>query len=298
MHKLTTIIVLMLLAALTATSCQGQKEIEVKSQPERSEKVIAKTSPWEKAKIDWKQNEGTHLSVPAVGHGPFLAVQPLLPIFEELTGVHVGYQMLDETDMPTKCQIDLSSQGGVYDVIPIGVTYVGEAHANRWLVDLRPKIEDTILTDRQWYDLDDIGAIFRKLVTKDKHLLAILYSSASPIFFYRKDLFTKYHIEIPGTYGDVISMKEKLHYALQKDGITDVYSFTTRAKIGAGKNTWTVIPCIRSYGGGIFDARWKAICNSPRAVEALKTYRDMVTGPGTPPDSESFGIYEMRDMFA
>lgn len=278
--------------AITPTPSEEPNRVEILPEPDTD------LSPWTEAKINWRQFEGTHLSVLAAGHGPFPAIKPLLPVFEKLTGIRVDYQMLDESEMRSNRQIDLSSGGAVYDVIPIGVTYVGEAHAEQWLTDLNPLISDSSLTDRNWYDSEDIGKAYWELMKKEEQMLAIPFSSASLIFLYRKDLFHQYNIPIPDTYEDIITMKKQLDTALKNDGRNDIHSFATRARIGAGRNTWTVLPCIRSYGGDVFNENWQTVINSPQAVKAVETYRDMITGPGTPEGSKSIGIYEMNNLFA
>ncbi len=254
--------------------------------------------PWLQGNIDWKQKEGATLSVLAAAHAGFPALKPLLPVFEALTGIRVGYLMVDEPVMRTKRQTDFSSGAGVYDVVPIGVTYLGEAHANGWLENLSNYMDDPSLTDGSWFNFDDIGAAFRKLHIKEGKFVAMPFSMATNIFWYRKDLFVKYDIEIPDSYEEIVVMKEKLQTAMDRDGIKDIHAFATRAKIGAGHNTWNVIPCIRAYGGEMLDENWHAAFNSPEAVTALGVYRDMITGKGAPPESESMGLYKMRRLFA
>jgi len=254
-------------------------------------------SPWSRSKIDWRQCEGASLSVLAAAHAGFPTLKPLLPSFEALTGIRVGYLMVEETDMRTQRRMDLSSRGGVYDVVSIGVTYLGEAHAGGWLEDLSSYMNDPSLTDPAWFNFEDIGPSFRDLLVKEKQLLAIPYSSASPVFWYRKDLFLKYGISVPDSFSEIIPMKEKLQAALERDGLTDIYAFATRAKIGAGRNTWIVIPCIRAHGGEMLDENFRAIFNAPEAVKALSVYRKMITGRGTPPESEAMGFYKMRELF-
>lgn len=128
-------------------------------------------------------------------------------------------------------------------------------------------------------------------------MLSIPFDFSAPIFFYRKDLFEKYHIELPDTYEAIVSMKRKLQAAMAQDGLKGIYAFTTRTGVGAGLNTWTVIPIIRAYGSEMFDAQWRPIFNSPQAVKALEVYRDMVTGYGSPPDTLTLHFYDIRTRF-
>lgn len=293
-----------LVFSLTALGCEQKwpekarniTEITPVSKPIPSPEM--NLHPWHNSDIDWRQAAGANLSILATAHAGFPALEPLLPTFEALTGIRVGYLMAEETDMRTKRRIDLSSGAGVYDVVTIGVTYLGEAHAGGWLEDLSGYMEDPSLTDAAWYDVADIGLSLRELHIKDGRLLAMPYSSASPVFWYRKDLFAKHGIRVPDSYKEIVAMKTKLQTALEKDGLTDTYAFAARAKIGAGRNTWMVIPCIRAYGGAMLDDKWRAAFNSPEAIRALEAYRDMIVGAGTPPDSESMDLYQMRKLFA
>ncbi|NJO17030.1 MAG: sugar ABC transporter substrate-binding protein [Thioploca sp.] len=254
-------------------------------------------SPWQQANINWRQFAGSQLSVLADAQPAFMALRPYLPLFEQLTGIWVGYQNVEQDEMRQKRRLDLASGGGIYDVVPIGITSLGEAYENGWLEWLDPYLADPTLTDNAWYDFTDLSPNSLVLCQWKGHLLSIPFDFSAPILFYRKDLFKKYHIELPDTYEAVVSMKRKLQAAMDKDGLKEIYAFTTRTGVGAGLNTWTVIPIIRAYGGEMFDAQWRPIFNSPQAVKALEVYRDMVTGYGSPPDTLTLHFYDIRTRF-
>ena len=59
--------------------------------------------------IDWRQFEGQSISVLVLPHAYTLALKPYVPIFEELTGISVGYEMIGESELRRKRQIDLAS---------------------------------------------------------------------------------------------------------------------------------------------------------------------------------------------
>ena len=254
-------------------------------------------SPWQQANINWRQFAGSQLSVLADAQPAFMALRPYLSLFEQLTGIWVGYQNVEQDEMRQKRRLDLESGGGIYDVVPIGITCLGEAYEKSWLEQLEPYLADPTLTDSTWYNFADISPNSLKLCQREDHLLSIPFDFSAPIFFYRKDLFEKYHIELPDTYEAIVSMKRKLQAAMDKDGLKEIYAFTTRTGVGAGLNTWTVIPTIRAYGGEMFDTQWRPIFNSPQAVKALEVYRDMVTGYGSPPDSLTLHFYDIRTRF-
>lgn len=248
--------------------------------------------------INWRQFEGESVSVLVLPHAYTLALKPFVPVFEELTGISVGYEMIGESELRRKRQIDLASKSGLYDVVAVGLTYMGEASLGGWLEDLYPLINDPLLTDPKWYNLNGIGKSFIQMLERDEGLLALPIGPSAPIFWYRKDLFDKYGIKVPDTYEELITMKEKLQKAIENDGLENTYAFTTRAMRGAGRNTWTTTACIRAYGGDVIDENYNCVLTSPEVAKAIGVYKDMITGYGSPPGSEAMGFYEMVDMFA
>ena len=95
-------------------------------------------SPWQQANINWRQFAGSQLSVLADAQPAFMALRPYLPLFEQLTGIWVGYQNVEQDEMRQKRRLDLASGGGIYDIVPIGITSLGEAYENGWLEWLDP----------------------------------------------------------------------------------------------------------------------------------------------------------------
>jgi multiple sugar transport system substrate-binding protein len=253
-------------------------------------------SPWQRARIDWRQFEGASLTVLGDAQGAFESLLPLLPAFEQLTGIQVGMVLIQQEEMRKRLRTDLSSGGGIYDVVPKGITDLGEAHFGRWLEPLQPYIDDTTLTDADWFNFADFSPRLLALCKVGDTLLSLPFDFSGPVFMYRKDLFEKYTITVPDTWEELVQMKRKLQAALDADGL-QMDAFTTRTTVGAGDNTWTIIPAIRAYGGDMFDAHWRPVFNSPQAVRALEVYRDAVTGDGAPAESLTQHFVEQRRLF-
>lgn len=254
-------------------------------------------SSWQKANINWQQFSGTTLSVLADAQPAFQALQTKLPYFEKLTGIKVGFHQVDQERMRDIRRIDLNTGAGIYDVVPIGISYLGEAYHNGWLEELQPYLENPTLTDTGWYDQADITPGSLKLSSINGVMLSLPFDFSAPVFFYRKDLFQRYELQVPDTFEQLLRLKTDLQMALEEDGYHDMYAFASRTRAGAGLNTWTVIPVIRSYGGEMLDGSLTPVFNSPQAVEALRVYRDMVTGYGSPPGAPMLNSYEIRDQF-
>ena len=296
---------LLCLALVGLAGCDARKEAApppastpaVSAAPVAPAAAAFDLKPWQRAQINWRQFEGVNLTVLGDAQGAFQSLQPLLPAFEQLTGMKVGLILIQQEEMRKKLRTDLSSHGGIYDIVPEGITDLGEAHHAGWLEDLGPYMKDSAITDPVWFNFADFSPKVISLCQVNGTLLSLPFDFSAPVFFYRKDLFTKYKIAVPDTYEEVVAMKKKLQTALDADGRQDMAAFTTRTTVGAGDNTWTIIPAIRAYGGEMFDKQWKPIFNSPQAARALSVYRDMVTGYGNPAESKTQHFVEQRQLF-
>lgn len=254
-------------------------------------------SPWLNAQINWRQFSGTTLSVLANTQPAFRALEKKLPYFEKLTGIKVGFHVLPQARMRAVRRVDLAAGAGIYDVVPIGISYLGEAYRNGWLEPLQAYFDNPQLTDACWYDLADITPGSLALSSINGEMLALPFDFFAPVFFYRKDLFQRYGLAVPDTYEELLKMKIALQMALERDEKQNMYAFASRTRAGAGLNTWTVIPVIRAYGGAMMDESLRPVFNSPQAKHAVRVYRDMVTGYGSPPGAQMLNFHEIREQF-
>ena len=128
-----------------------------------------------------------------------MALKPYIPLFEQLTGISVGFHALEQSQMRVRRHQDLSEASGLYDVLPMGITFLGEAQSQGWIEPLQPYIDNPKLTDKTWYQLEDISE--RSLaLCKIINTLYSLHLIFLPIYFYRKDLFERFNLAVPDTY--------------------------------------------------------------------------------------------------
>ena len=66
--------------------------------------------------FDWKSQAGSEINVLLISHQFVDAVQPLIPEFEEKTGIKVNIEVLAEQAGNEKILADLSSRAGTVDV--------------------------------------------------------------------------------------------------------------------------------------------------------------------------------------
>lgn len=255
-------------------------------------------SHWQKAEINWRAYQGTHINVLADQQPAFMALKPYLPLFEELTGITVGFHALEQSKMRHRRNVDLEKGLGLYDVLPMGVTFLGQAHSKGYLTPLGSFLQDPQLTDQNWYKISDISPNSLALSQINGTLLSLPFDFSAPIYFYRKDLFDEFDLAVPNTYEELLKTKFALQQALDNSPQhKGMHAFAARTLPGAGLNTWTILPIIRAYGGQIISKSNLATSDSNEVQTAIALYRDLVTGYGNPKNSQILHFYQIRQLF-
>lgn len=158
--------ILLIVTALLIVSCTPAP-----AAPEAEEggEVVAEAEPWAPLKmedftaadIDWGKPasegpaEGTVIHVAALSHPYINALRPYVPLFEELTGVEVAYDILPVEEFWVKTAADLSGGTGFYDVVMTGTEFEWGWQEAGWIEDLNVYLNDPELTDLEWYNVDD-----------------------------------------------------------------------------------------------------------------------------------------------
>ncbi len=113
------------------------------------------------ANIDWTKPasegpaEGITLHIAALSHPYINALRPYVPLFEELTGIHVAYDVLPVEEFWIKTAADMSGGTGFYDLVMTGTEFEWGWQEAGWIYDLNEFLNDPELTDLEWYDVDD-----------------------------------------------------------------------------------------------------------------------------------------------
>ena len=158
------------------------------------------------ANINWQgpaeaAGEDTINLTVAMNKHPFTeSLVPLVPIFEELTGVTVHYEILPEMEYYAKLAVDQSSGGGFIDVFMTGPEMTWQFIPPGWIEPLDEYLNNPELTDLEWYDPDDFYEAAWKANKWDGVTLGHGGYGEGPIYgipvtfeimslTYRKDLF-------------------------------------------------------------------------------------------------------------
>jgi len=272
-NPLTTSLPLLLVFMMVAVSLTA---FAPPGAPPAAETPVATEQPAltaKDAKIDWQQFKGTTLNALVVKHWWTDAITPLLPQFEELTGMKVNFDVLSEDTYFQKAVTELSSGSSAHDVLMVGNLQVGQYMNSGWLEPLDGYFKNTQLTDLAWYDMEDLLKAGRDAGNLNGTQYALPIGSEAEILMYRKDIFADKGIKVPTTFDEL--------YQTAKSLKTDqMAGYVSRGKRGLDV-LWEWTGYLLSFGGRYFDENGKPAFNSPEGVAATELYAKLLneTGP-------------------
>ncbi len=239
--------------------------------------------------FDWRQFEGTNIRFLMNRHPFTNFIEPLIPEFEELTGIDVTLEIFPEDQFRQRRLLEVSSGASTLDgymIMPgqVGAQYLG---AN-WASYLDDFVNDPSLTNPD-LDLEDFfgGAI--DTFYNDGRLYGLPLQIESSLLFYRKDL-----LAAAGFDGPPQTMEELRAYA-EKLNQGNVAGFAMRGK-GASA-TSQIVNFLMSFGGTWLNEDGSSALASEASQEALAFYADLLRNYG-PPGVTNMSWPEVTSLFA
>jgi len=242
-----------------------------------------------KANINWRQKEGERILVGMNKHGFTDAIQKLLPAFEELTGIKVTFDIYPEEEFRKKRLVAMAGGGGIYDVFMIDQALYQYAEAG-WVEPLLPYIENSNLTDPDWYDFQDIFDKARGFGEYKGVFYGMPITGEAEILFYRRDLYEEKGLGLPQTMDELYENARKLKSP-------EIAGIVLRGQRGWGANVWPWSGFLWTYGGRFFDENDNPVFNSPEAVSATEMYAKLLRDAG-PVAPASYNWYEVQSDIA
>ncbi|HEY1722451.1 MAG TPA: sugar ABC transporter substrate-binding protein [Magnetospirillaceae bacterium] len=228
----------------------------------------------------------TKLTIATVNNGDMIRMQKLTDDFKAKNpGIDLEWVTLEENALRQKVTTDISTKGGQYDVITIGMYETPIWAKQGWLVSL-----DDLGAS---YDAGDILPPIKNGLSYENKLYAAPFYGESSMIMYRKDLYEKAGIKMPDNpTWDFI--KEAV--AKTTDKAHEVYGICLRGKAGWGENMAFLTTMANSYGARLFDEKWKPEFTGPEWTKTLNTYLELMTKYG-PPGASSNGFNENLALF-
>lgn len=229
----------------------------------------------------------TKVTIATVNNSDMVIMQELSSQYErEHPDVELEWVIMEENALRQQLTTDITTNGGQYDVMTIGMFEAPLWGARDWLVPF-----DEVPAD---YDLDDVLQTVRDGLSADGKLYALPFYAESQMTFYRTDLLEAAGETMPEqpTWDDIERIAAAIH-----DPDNQVYGLCLRGKAGWGENIGQISPMANSYGARWFDMDWNTQLDTPEWEEALTKYVSLVQKYG-PPGASSNGYNESLTLFA
>ncbi|WP_420326793.1 ABC transporter substrate-binding protein [Mameliella sp.] len=225
------------------------------------------------------------LTIATVNNGDMVRMQKLTDDFTAKTGHEVNWVTLEENTLRTRVTTDITTKGGAFDIMTIGMYETPIWGANGWLVPL-----DDLSAE---YDADDILPAMRQGLSHDGTLYAAPFYGESSMIMYRTDLMQEAGLEMPKA-PTWEFIREAA--AAMTDREKDINGICLRGKAGWGEGGAFITVTANSFGARWFDENWTPQFDQPEWEEALTFFVDMMNNYG-PPGYATNGFNENLSLF-
>jgi sorbitol/mannitol transport system substrate-binding protein len=225
------------------------------------------------------------ITIATVNNGDMIRMQGYTGRFTEQTGINVEWVTLEENVLRQRVTTDITTSGGQFDIMTIGMYETPIWGANGWLVPLDGLSEA--------YDVDDILPAMRDGLSHDGKLYAAPFYGESSMVMYRTDLMAAAGMEMPEapTWDEIRAAAEAMN-----DPANGLYGVCLRGKPGWGEGGAFITVTANSFGARWFDEDWNAQFDQPEWEEALTFFVDLMNSYG-PPGYATNGFNENLSLF-
>lgn len=227
----------------------------------------------------------TTLTIATVNNGDMIRMQGYTDKFTEMTGHKVEWVTLEENVLRQRVTTDITTKGGAFDIMTIGMYEAPIWGSNGWLVPLDG------LSDE--YDVADILPAMAGGLSHEGTLYAAPFYGESSMIMYRTDLMEKAGMEMPEapTWEFIRSAA-----AAMTDRDNDINGICLRGKAGWGEGGAFITAMSNSFGARWFDMDWNATFDGEAWKNTLEFYKGMMDESG-PAGYPTNGFNENLSLF-
>ena len=226
-----------------------------------------------------------NLTIATVNNGDMIRMQGLTGDFTAKTGHTVEWVTLEENVLRQRVTTDISTKGGAFDIMTIGMYETPIWGANGWLVAL-----DDLSAD---YNAGDILPAMSGGLSHDGTLFAAPFYGESSMIMFRTDLMEAAGLEMPNA--PSWSFIAKAARAMT-DRDNEINGICLRGKAGWGEGGAFITAMSNSFGARWFDEEWNAQFDSREWSDTLNFFVNMMTDAG-PPGYATNGFNENLSLF-
>ena len=225
----------------------------------------------------------TKLTIATVNNGDMITMQKMTDDFTKANpDIKLNWVTLEENDLRQKVTKDISTKGGQYDVLTIGMYETPIWGKMGWLVPLAG-VDDPA---------DILPAVTGGLSVDGKLYAAPFYGESSFVM-YRKDLMDKAGLKMPDapTWDFVADAAKKM-----TDRANGVNGICLRGKAGWGENMAFLTATANAFGARWFDENWHPQFDQPEWKNTLTSYLNLMKDAG-PAGASGNGFSENLALF-
>lgn len=229
--------------------------------------------------------QDTTITIATVNNGDMIRMQGYTEQFTAETGIAVEWVTLEENVLRQRVTTDITTNGGQFDIMTIGMYEAPIWGANGWLVPLDGLSEE--------YDVDDILPAMRAGLSHDGTLYAAPFYGESSMVMYRTDLMEAAGLEMPTapTWDDIREAA-----AAMDDPENGVNGICLRGKPGWGEGGAFINVTANSFGARVVDENWQAQLDSEEWANALNFFVNLMNDYG-PDGYATNGFNENLSLF-
>ncbi|RLK08209.1 ABC transporter substrate-binding protein [Ruegeria conchae] len=225
------------------------------------------------------------ITIATVNNGDMIRMQGYTDKFTEATGIDVEWVTLEENVLRQRVTTDITTKGGTFDIMTIGMYETPIWGANGWLVPLDGLSEE--------YDVGDILPAMAGGLSHDGTLFAAPFYGESSMIMYRTDLMEMAGMEMPDA-PTWQFIKEAA--AAMTDRDAEINGICLRGKAGWGEGGAFITAMSNSFGARWFDEEWKPQFDQPEWADTLNFYVEMMNESG-PAGYATNGFNENLSLF-
>ena len=226
-----------------------------------------------------------NLTIATVNNGDMIRMQGLTDDFTKQTGHTVEWVTLEENVLRQRVTTDITTKGGAFDIMTIGMYETPIWGANGWLVAL-----DDLSAE---YNVGDILPAMAGGLSHDGTLYAAPFYGESSMIMYRTDLMAKAGLEMPAAPSWSFIAKAAREMT---DRANDINGVCLRGKAGWGEGGAFITAMSNSFGARWFDEDWNAQFDTREWSDTLNFFVNMMTDAG-PKGYATNGFNENLSLF-
>ncbi|WIV50043.1 sugar ABC transporter substrate-binding protein [Marivivens sp. LCG002] len=225
------------------------------------------------------------LTIATVNNGDMIRMQGLTEDFTAKTGHTVEWVTLEENVLRQRVTTDISTKGGAFDIMTIGMYETPIWGANGWLVPLDDLSEE--------YNVADILPAMAGGLSHEGTLYAAPFYGESSMIMYRTDLMEKAGLEMPAapTWSFIREAA-----AAMTDRENEINGICLRGKAGWGEGGAFITAMSNSFGARWFDMEWNAQFDTKPWKDTLEFFVGMMNESG-PAGYATNGFNENLSLF-